>query len=182
MCQAREVQGSANGRRYTSGTKRASAQKSAHPFGWARSSKSCRAAQDARDLSTSALRHGLGTTTANIRAAAIKNTRSNGPQPPPAVPRLVEIAGRRDIGGGWVPILKTKRRRTDVRLFSLSRVYRSQPLAIIRARIGLRTNSAIATTAMFMIAVSRNTRCQLPVDVLIMLATGTRKAEVPFAV
>jgi len=187
MCQAREVQGSANGRRYTSGTKRASAQKSAHPCGWALSSKSCRADQDARDLSTSALRHGLGTTTANIRAAAIKNTRSNGPQPPPAVPRLVDIAGRRDIGGGGGFRSFRQKRRTDVRLLSLcllslSRIYPSQPLAIIRARIGLRTNSAIATTAMFMIAVSRNTRCQLPVDVLIMLATGTRKAEVPFAV
>jgi hypothetical protein len=43
-------------------------------------------------------------------------------------------------------------------------------------------NKAIATTAMFMKAVSKNTRCQLPVDALIMLATGTREAEVPFAV
>src|SRR4029077_18564108 len=57
-----------------------------------------------------------------------------------------------------------------------------QPLAIIRARIGLRMNRAIATTTMFMMAVSRNTRCQLPVEVLMMLATGTRNAEVPFAV
>jgi hypothetical protein len=57
-----------------------------------------------------------------------------------------------------------------------------QPLAIIRARIGLRMNNAIATTVIFIIAVSKNTRCQLPVDALIMLATGTRKAEVPFAV
>jgi hypothetical protein len=57
-----------------------------------------------------------------------------------------------------------------------------QPLAIIRARIGLRINRAIATTTMFMIAVSRNTKCQLPVESLMMLAIGTRKAEVPFAV
>ena len=57
-----------------------------------------------------------------------------------------------------------------------------QPLAIIRARIGLRMNRAIATTVKFMMAVSRNTRCQLPVDALMRLATGTRNAEVPFAV
>ena len=58
----------------------------------------------------------------------------------------------------------------------------AQPLAIIRARIGLRMNRAIATTTMFMMAVSKNTRCQLPVVPLMTLATGTRKAEVPFAV
>ena len=98
-------------------------------------------------------------------------------QPAPAVTRLADIQGD---GLGSDP--SDKKRRVDVRLLSLSSIDPSQPLAIIRARIGLRTNSAIATTAMFMTAVSRNTRCQLPVDVLIMLATGTRKAEVPFAV
>jgi hypothetical protein len=50
---------------------------------------------------------------------------------------------------------------------------RNQACAIIRARIGLRTNKANATTRMFMMAVSKNTICQLPVETLIMLATGT---------
>jgi hypothetical protein len=34
----------------------------------------------------------------------------------------------------------------------------------------------------FIRAVTANTACQLAVEVLITLATGTRKAEVPFAV
>ena len=51
-----------------------------------------------------------------------------------------------------------------------------------RERIGLSTNSARPTTAKFMSAVTTNTACQLPVDDLIMLASGTRKAEAPFAV
>src|ERR1700688_404327 len=53
---------------------------------------------------------------------------------------------------------------------------------ISRLRIGLSTNKANATTTKFITAVTANTMCQLPVAVLIMLATGTRKAEVPFAV
>src|SRR5580698_9328094 len=57
-----------------------------------------------------------------------------------------------------------------------------QPLAIIRARIGLSTKIARPTTAKFMIAVATNTMCQLPVASLIRLAIGTRNAEVPFAV
>ena len=57
-----------------------------------------------------------------------------------------------------------------------------QTCAIIRARIGLRTNKANATTSMFMMAVNKNTICQLPVETLIMLATGTRNADVPLAV
>src|SRR6185437_11970453 len=55
-------------------------------------------------------------------------------------------------------------------------------LATILDRIGLSTNNAKPTTTRFMIVVSRNTMCQLPVDALIMLATGTRKADAPFAV
>jgi hypothetical protein len=57
-----------------------------------------------------------------------------------------------------------------------------QPLAIARARSGLSTKSARPTTTKFMTAVTANTMCQEPVDALIILATGTRKAEVPFAV
>src|ERR1035438_1169655 len=53
---------------------------------------------------------------------------------------------------------------------------------ISRRRIGLRTNKANPTTAIFITAVTANTMCQLPVAVLIILATGTRKADVPFAV
>jgi hypothetical protein len=59
---------------------------------------------------------------------------------------------------------------------------RDQLPAIARRRIGRSTNSANPTTAKFMIVVSRKTICQLPVASLIMLAMGTRKAEVPFAV
>ena len=39
-----------------------------------------------------------------------------------------------------------------------------------------------ATTTKFMIAVTTNTMCQLPVEALIRLATGTRKADAPLAV
>ena len=53
---------------------------------------------------------------------------------------------------------------------------------ISRRRIGLRTNRANPTTTKFIKVVTTNTMCQLPVAVLMMLATGTRKAEVPFAV
>ena len=57
-----------------------------------------------------------------------------------------------------------------------------QPFAICRARSGLSTNNAKPTTMKFISAVTANTICQLPVDVLIRLATGTKKAEVPLAV
>lgn len=57
-----------------------------------------------------------------------------------------------------------------------------QRIAITRWRSGLSTNSAKPTTKKFMIAVATNTMCQLPVDDLMRLATGTRNAEVPFAV
>src|SRR5271169_1670225 len=52
----------------------------------------------------------------------------------------------------------------------------------MRARIGLSTNSASATTTRFMMAVTTNTMCQLPVASFTMLATGTKKADVPLAV
>ena len=54
--------------------------------------------------------------------------------------------------------------------------------AVARARIGLSTNSASATTSRFMIAVITNTMCHEPVAFLTMLATGTRNAEAPLAV
>jgi acyl-CoA synthetase (NDP forming) len=54
--------------------------------------------------------------------------------------------------------------------------------AINRARNGLSTYSAKPTTTKFMIAVTANTICQEPVEALITLASGTRKADVPFAV
>jgi hypothetical protein len=57
-----------------------------------------------------------------------------------------------------------------------------QPFAISLARIGLSTNSASATTTKFMIAVMTKTMCQLPVEDLMRLATGTRNAEAPLAV
>ena len=57
-----------------------------------------------------------------------------------------------------------------------------QTRSMARRRIGRKTNKANPTTAKFMIVVSRNTMCQLPVASLIMLATGVRKADVPFAV
>src|SRR5580658_5742255 len=47
-------------------------------------------------------------------------------------------------------------------------------------RIGLSTNKASATTTKFMIAVTTNTMCQLPVESLMMLASGTRNADAPF--
>ena len=59
---------------------------------------------------------------------------------------------------------------------------RFQPFAIARARIGLSTNKASATTMKFISAVTTNTVYQEPVDALIRLATGTRKADVPLAV
>jgi hypothetical protein len=49
-------------------------------------------------------------------------------------------------------------------------------------RMGLSTNRASATTRRFMIAVTTNTMCQLPVESLIRLARGTRNADAPFAV
>src|ERR1700734_572737 len=58
----------------------------------------------------------------------------------------------------------------------------SQPCFIARARSGLSTNSAKATTMKFISAVATNTMCQEPVDDLMRLATGIRKADVPFAV
>ena len=57
-----------------------------------------------------------------------------------------------------------------------------QPLAIMRARMGLSTKIAKPTTTKFMIAVATNTMCQLPVASLIRLAIGTRNADVPLAV
>ena len=51
-----------------------------------------------------------------------------------------------------------------------------------RARIGLSTKSAKPTTMKFISAVTTNAMCQLPVDVLIRFATGTRKADVSLAV
>src|ERR1700722_3907083 len=59
---------------------------------------------------------------------------------------------------------------------------RSQPCFIARARSGLSTKSAKPTTAKFISAVTTKTMCQEPVDILMRLATGTRKADVPFAV
>ena len=66
-------------------------------------------------------------------------------------------------------------RQTACASFCLSR-------ATTRLRIGLSTNRASATTTTFITAVSTNTMCQLPVEALIMLATGTRNAEAPLAV
>src|ERR1700757_4619051 len=51
-----------------------------------------------------------------------------------------------------------------------------------RARIGLSTNITKPTTTKFMMAVTTNTMCQLPVASLMRLASGTRKADAPFAV
>jgi len=59
---------------------------------------------------------------------------------------------------------------------------RSQPRFIARARSGLSTNSAKATTIKFISAVTTNTMCQLPVDDLTTFAIGTMNADVPFAV
>src|SRR5579883_3380321 len=53
---------------------------------------------------------------------------------------------------------------------------------ICQARSGLSTNIARMTTAKFMIAVTTNTVCQLPVEALTMLAIGTRIADAPLAV
>src|SRR6516164_7771797 len=52
----------------------------------------------------------------------------------------------------------------------------------MRCRSGLSTNSAKATTARFMTVATTNTICQLPVALLIMLATVGKNAEVPLAV
>ncbi len=57
-----------------------------------------------------------------------------------------------------------------------------QPLAIKRARRGLSTIKASATTTKFVIAVTTNTMCQPPVAVLTTLASGTRNADAPLAV
>ena len=54
--------------------------------------------------------------------------------------------------------------------------------AISRARIGFSTNSASATTTKFISVVTTNTMCQPPVEALMMLATGIRKADAPLAV
>ena len=51
-----------------------------------------------------------------------------------------------------------------------------------RERSGRSTKRARPTTRKFMTAVTTNTMCQLPVDTLIRFASGTRKAEAPFAV
>jgi hypothetical protein len=52
----------------------------------------------------------------------------------------------------------------------------------ILLRIGLSTNKASPTTIKFIAAVTTKTMCQLPVLVLITLASGTRNADAPFAV
>src|ERR1700730_17918732 len=87
---------------------------------------------------------------------------------------------------GWSPIGQSKKKRRGITSRAHYRLSshncRSQPCFIARARIGLSTNSAKATTAKFISAVTTNTMCQLPVADLIKLATGTRKAEVPLAV
>jgi hypothetical protein len=112
---------------------------------------------------------------------------------PDLLKNIMTFCARRKLASGLQQLASPSNLRifsTKVGIFS-SRIFfvrdrrvrtAFQPLAIIRVRIGLRMNRAIATTAMFMMAVSKNTRCQLPVDDLIRLANGTRKAEVPFAV
>src|SRR5689334_8664394 len=49
-------------------------------------------------------------------------------------------------------------------------------------RIGSSTNSASTTTSMFIAAAARNTDSHDPVAVFSTLASGTRNADVPFAV
>ena len=82
----------------------------------------------------------------------------------------------------WARKTRPRLKNTDGYIFLKETACRDQPFAIMRARIGLSTNRANATTAKFMIAVTTNTMCQLPVASFTMLATGTKKAEVPFAV
>src|SRR3569832_2867569 len=53
--------------------------------------------------------------------------------------------------------------------------------ALIESRIGRTTNKASTTTIRFMIDATTNTACQLPVCVFSMLASGTTKADTPFA-
>jgi hypothetical protein len=50
------------------------------------------------------------------------------------------------------------------------------------SRIGRSANKASSTTAKFMSAVTTKTEFQLPVASLSTFASGTRKAESPFAV
>ena len=54
--------------------------------------------------------------------------------------------------------------------------------ALIDCRIGRTTNKASATTMKFMIAATANTACQLPEYAFRMFASGTTKADNPFAV
>src|SRR6185312_12140475 len=53
---------------------------------------------------------------------------------------------------------------------------------LIDSLIGRTTNSASPTTTRFMIDATTNTACQLPVCAFRTLASGTTKADVPFAV
>ena len=48
-------------------------------------------------------------------------------------------------------------------------------------RIGRTTNKAAATTRIFRIDATTNTACQLPVCVFSTFASGTTKADIPFA-
>src|SRR5271167_313525 len=54
--------------------------------------------------------------------------------------------------------------------------------ALIDSRIGRTTNSASATTRKFISEAATNTECQLPEYDFRRLASGTTKADTPFAV
>jgi hypothetical protein len=103
-----------------------------------------------------------------------RDLHSGAASPSPPSPRLVIPASQGDNGN------------------SSSRNAQSQP----RSERGRQTLAPISeqtvfwlprppslplTTTKFIIAVTTKTVCQLPIDVLVMLETGMRKAEVPFA-